>query len=360
MGLLDAPTYSKAQTDQKIEDGVAELTPPIAGEAAESKVRELLLSTPAGRSGAASEYPNFVPTGESVWTAADTTVIADGLPQNYWENVKDTQPLTGLPGRWLFGSSSDHAPIGAGEGGFAVAWGPDHLSPGLFTKIAVVGIPAALSQLETASFNIDALGGRIILTFQAIDTSNGNAQNTHIATSTDGLVWTYLTEVAKLPGTMMGGEASPHGGYMGEIMPWGNGYAAWTLAGGTSMSLTIRRATRDFTNWCAIGAQVRSGEDINWNFPVWIGARFFYWRGQLWALLPRRQVGVVGGLLGVTTSWVARVDEDLFTLLSDPVQVLPDLTDASPNCIVAVGDTLVAYYRDGGPQGDIKTAIAEG
>jgi hypothetical protein len=82
--------------------------------------------------------------------------------------------------------------------------------------------------------------------FQMANDDNGGGQNTHIAQSTDGVTFTYLSELPRVPGLWPG---DGHGGCLNALFPFGQVYAGWRLSGGSVFGRAKLLLTRDGTKW---------------------------------------------------------------------------------------------------------------
>lgn len=342
-----------AQIEALTEEAIAPVVTAVAElpAATSTAIAKSGIAVRSGRTAAAMPYPKFEATGDIVWTAAET-----GLETVYWPNVTNVSVLPALPGDILFACSTDHSTGAAANLGIAIAWSDDPFNPGPWQHVTIVGLPATLVQIETPSVNVDKARNRLVMTFQAQDTAANNLQNTYICTTTDGIIWTYLGIVAPWPATNMG---DGHAGYMGPATPWGNGYIAGSLAGGTIYSAYGFRATLDFETWVPIGPQVVA-TSAAWKYPDWPNTRYFRWRGEQWGVIVKSSTQPVSGYNHETHCYVVRFADDLRTMLGEPIEIMPEVTDGFIQSIVARGDDLIGYYRSGGNTGSIKTAIAKG
>lgn len=305
----------------------------------------------AGVGGATASHPVFVATGETAWTQA-----AGPLDSLYWPTVLDTGPSSAYPARYGFAYSTDHASEDPGDAsGIAVGWSDDPTVVGsdIFSKITISGLPAGLVSIETPTFNLFP-GIGLFLTFQAMDTNAGNSQDSHLATTADGLTWTYARKVTPFPLNLPG---DGHGGYLGPHLEWGNAYASWSLAGGTNTGHAGLRVTRDFVDWAPV-KHSPSALGTDGLLTSRISFRPFRWRGTNWVSFSRTTGTSGGGTAATVKFYVAQIAPDYATLLSEPVEL--SLSGKLEGVVAHKGE-LIGFYRDGGRTGSsIKFARAEG
>lgn len=303
--------------------------------------------------------PDFVRTGVELFTAADT-----GQASIYWLSVIEVPEKLNLPEPFMWVTSTDHD---NGAGGIALGYSsaPD-VAPSSWETINITGLPSNLYSIETAMPWVDLQKNRILVYFQAADTATNRSQDTHVMQTLDGLTFTYVTKIPDVP-TLWPGDG--HGGYLGPLMPYGTGYVAYTLSGGTDLSRARMMLTQDGIQWAAIGPPesslfpaYASGQTANVSK---INMRPFLWRGQKWAVGRSSALASGGTEAAFSSAVVYQVSEDYRMIIGSPhetlMEPLPDetATDNSLSSVLYYNGQLYSYYRCGGKAGSYRLAVSE-
>lgn len=268
------------------------------------------------------------------------------------------------PGNFMWFTTTDHD---NGMGGIALGYSarPDE-GPTAWSKITVQGLPAGFFSVETATPWVDLANNRLLVYFQVADENTGGSQDTHVMSTTDGVTFTYIRKLPDIP-TLWPGDG--HGGYLGPLMPFGNGYGAFTLSGGTDLARSRFLATRDGINWQAVGPP-ESTLLPSYDHPEPVGMpkmhmRPFMWRGQKWAVNRVATLNSAGAEPTYAQPMVFRLSDDNRSIISDlyptMTNLLPgeDSTDSVVNSVLYYKGQLYAYYRHGGKTGSYRLAISE-
>lgn len=293
-------------------------------------------------------HPDFiVADGGTAATLAQT-----GLASIYWPKVIDCRVLTWAPAAYLMVLATDHDDAG----GIAYSWSNDPLAFTTWANLTVTNMPATWLSLETPTPILDPANDRIVLLFQA-KFGVGGRQNSHVATWTAPSTVTWQKEMPQFEVGMMG---DGHGGYCSSPAPYGQGWALYSLAGGTASANSVMRVSTNLIDWTHIG------EQITWLDPTeiieWHRLFVFTWRGERWAILPKTPPTAGENATADYTTEVVKIGPDLRTFLSDPTATLLGAVDggALVESVLPYGRQLVGYYREGGKTGSIKYAIAKG
>lgn len=301
--------------------------------------------------------PDFIQTGTELFTSVDT-----GLPSIYWLSVIETPVSLGFPKPFLWVTSTDHD---NGAGGIALGYSeaPD-AAPLSWGTISITGLPANLYSIETPMPWVDLKNQRVLIYFQAADSASGGSQDTHVMASADGVAFTYLLKLPDVP-TLWPGDG--HGGYLGPLMPYGTGYAAYTLSGGTDLGRTRLMVTADGLKWSPAGPPASSlftpaGDGVNLSK---INMRPFLWRGQKWAVGRVSSIVSGGNTAEFSSAVVFQISEDYRSILGSAHETLksplPGETSADGliSSVLYHQGRLYGYYRSGGKTGSYRLAISE-
>lgn len=258
----------------------------------------------ASRLGGISPTINAVQSSPRQWAVVPTPTITlaqmqtSGLDTIYWPWVISTEGITGALGSYYLYWSTDHS---TGAGGIAMAYANSPLGP--WTVQGVVFTYAAPGSHSTETPSVLVRGANdLIMYFHNREYGAGNVQTQQVtayATSTDGINWTRQGYALPYPDTMPG---DGHSGYARPFEIGVDGYAMYSLAGGTAFPRQAVWYSKDGVIWTLDRRTFSNQVDVSGSMLSAVDMRLsvFRWHDDLWA-----------GVVVQGASFVGRLRDDL-------------------------------------------------